>query len=155
MSNEAIPEAVLDALGDATRRRIVEQLRRGPVAVGELAARLPVARPDVGHRAGGARRSGRGTDRPHTEGAHTEGTHQWLSSRQSAARWSYRQALRSPSTSSPKKSRCGGRWRTIASTAREAMSPSAMDAWSSGQPTVTARRCGAPFWTGSPRTASG
>ncbi len=47
MSNEAIPEAVLDALGDATRRRIVEQLRRGPVAVGELAARLPVGRPAV------------------------------------------------------------------------------------------------------------
>jgi DNA-binding transcriptional ArsR family regulator len=47
MRNQARSEAVLDALGDATRRRIVEQLRRGPVAVGELAARLPVGRPAV------------------------------------------------------------------------------------------------------------
>ncbi len=47
MSNLSIPEAVFDALGDATRRRIVEQLQRGPVAVGELAARLPVGRPAV------------------------------------------------------------------------------------------------------------
>ena len=37
----------MDALGDGTRRRILEQLRRGPSAVGELAAGLPVSRPAV------------------------------------------------------------------------------------------------------------
>jgi DNA-binding transcriptional ArsR family regulator len=47
MRNQASPEAVLDALGDATRRQIIERLRRGPVAVGELAAQLPVGRPAV------------------------------------------------------------------------------------------------------------
>jgi DNA-binding transcriptional ArsR family regulator len=49
MRNQATSraEAVLDALGDLTRRRILERLRDGPVAVGELAARLPVGRPAV------------------------------------------------------------------------------------------------------------
>jgi DNA-binding transcriptional ArsR family regulator len=37
----------LDALGDGTRRAIVEMLRGGPKAVGELARRLPVSRPAV------------------------------------------------------------------------------------------------------------
>ncbi len=37
----------LDALGDATRRAILEQLRSGPLAVGEIAAGLPVSRPAV------------------------------------------------------------------------------------------------------------
>jgi DNA-binding transcriptional ArsR family regulator len=37
----------LDALGDATRRAIVERLRDGPLAVGELADGLPVSRPAV------------------------------------------------------------------------------------------------------------
>ena len=37
----------LDALGDGTRRDILERLRRGPRAVGELAAELPVSRPAV------------------------------------------------------------------------------------------------------------
>ena len=41
-------EAVLEALGDGTRRRIVDVLRRsGPSSVAELAARLPVSRPAV------------------------------------------------------------------------------------------------------------
>ena len=40
-------DAVFDALGDPTRRRIVERLRPGPLAVGELAADLPVGRPAV------------------------------------------------------------------------------------------------------------
>src|SRR5580658_8760849 len=39
--------AALDALGDATRRTIFERLARGPSAVGELAATLPVTRPAV------------------------------------------------------------------------------------------------------------
>jgi DNA-binding transcriptional ArsR family regulator len=37
----------LDVLGDRTRRRIFEQLRAGPLPVGELAAGLPVSRPAV------------------------------------------------------------------------------------------------------------
>jgi DNA-binding transcriptional ArsR family regulator len=37
----------LEALGDGTRREIMEQLRTGPRAVGELAAELPVSRPAV------------------------------------------------------------------------------------------------------------
>jgi len=39
--------AVLDALGDRTRRAIVERLADHPAAVGELAAQLPVTRPAV------------------------------------------------------------------------------------------------------------
>ncbi len=37
----------MNALGDPTRRAIFEQLRRGPLAVGELARGLPVTRPAV------------------------------------------------------------------------------------------------------------
>jgi DNA-binding transcriptional ArsR family regulator len=40
-------EEALQALGDPTRRAGLEQLRRGPLAVGELAAGLPVSRPAV------------------------------------------------------------------------------------------------------------
>jgi DNA-binding transcriptional ArsR family regulator len=39
--------AVLDALGDATRRQIFESLKTGPRSVGELADGLPVSRPAV------------------------------------------------------------------------------------------------------------
>jgi DNA-binding transcriptional ArsR family regulator len=35
------------ALGDATRRAIFERLRRGPMAVGEIAHGVPVSRPAV------------------------------------------------------------------------------------------------------------
>jgi DNA-binding transcriptional ArsR family regulator len=37
----------LDALGDGTRREILERLRQGPRAVGDLASELPVSRPAV------------------------------------------------------------------------------------------------------------
>src|SRR3954470_24048932 len=37
----------LEALGDGNRREIMEQLRRGPRPVGEIAAALPVSRPAV------------------------------------------------------------------------------------------------------------
>jgi DNA-binding transcriptional ArsR family regulator len=37
----------LQALADPTRRSVLEQLRGGPQAVGEIAARLPVSRPAV------------------------------------------------------------------------------------------------------------
>jgi DNA-binding transcriptional ArsR family regulator len=40
-------QAVLDALGDPTRRNIVGRLREGPASVGEIAAALPVSRPAV------------------------------------------------------------------------------------------------------------
>jgi DNA-binding transcriptional ArsR family regulator len=40
-------EAVLDALGDRTRRQIVGCLRASPASVGELAAQLPVSRPAI------------------------------------------------------------------------------------------------------------
>jgi DNA-binding transcriptional ArsR family regulator len=37
----------MGALGDPTRRAILEQLRSGPRAVGEIASELPVSRPAV------------------------------------------------------------------------------------------------------------
>jgi DNA-binding transcriptional ArsR family regulator len=40
-------EAVLEALGDRTRRQIMQRLRAGPSSVSELAATLPVSRPAV------------------------------------------------------------------------------------------------------------
>lgn len=40
-------DAVLDALGDHTRREILERLSSGPIAVGVLADQLPVSRPAV------------------------------------------------------------------------------------------------------------
>lgn len=39
--------AVLDALGDKTRRTILEKLADGPIAVGALADQLPISRPAV------------------------------------------------------------------------------------------------------------
>ena len=45
MSDQAA--AVFDALGDPSRRRIVELLRDGPSPVGALADRLPIGRPAV------------------------------------------------------------------------------------------------------------
>jgi DNA-binding transcriptional ArsR family regulator len=51
-------EAVLEALGDRTRRQIVHRLRSGPLSVGELAAALPVSRPAVSQHLSVLRRSG-------------------------------------------------------------------------------------------------
>jgi DNA-binding transcriptional ArsR family regulator len=51
-------EAVLEALGDRTRRQIVQHLRAGPASVGELAAALPVSRPAVSQHLTVLRRSG-------------------------------------------------------------------------------------------------
>src|SRR6476661_2607918 len=47
MSNQLAADVMLDALGDPTRRRILERLRTGPRPVGELADQLPVGRPAV------------------------------------------------------------------------------------------------------------
>ncbi|MGE2690902.1 ArsR/SmtB family transcription factor [Mycolicibacterium pulveris] len=43
----ASASAVLDALGDKTRRSILEKLATGPAAVGVLADQLPISRPAV------------------------------------------------------------------------------------------------------------
>ena len=51
-------EAVLEALGDRTRRQIVHHLRAGPSSVGELAAAMPVSRPAVSQHLTVLRRSG-------------------------------------------------------------------------------------------------
>ena len=37
----------LDALGDVTRRALLDRLRTGPLPVGELAKGLPISRPAV------------------------------------------------------------------------------------------------------------
>jgi DNA-binding transcriptional ArsR family regulator len=39
--------AALDALSDPTRRQVLDKLRHGPRAVGEIAAGMPVSRPAV------------------------------------------------------------------------------------------------------------
>jgi DNA-binding transcriptional ArsR family regulator len=39
--------AQFDALGDSTRRAIVERLLRGPVSVGKLASEFPMSRPAI------------------------------------------------------------------------------------------------------------
>jgi DNA-binding transcriptional ArsR family regulator len=41
------PDTTLAALADPTRRAVFESLREGPIAVGAIAARLPVSRPAV------------------------------------------------------------------------------------------------------------
>ena len=41
------PHAQLDALGDPTRRAIVQRLLEGPTPVGKLAGRFPVSRPAI------------------------------------------------------------------------------------------------------------
>lgn len=52
----------LAALGDDTRRLIVEQLAGGPRSVGELADRLPVSRPAVSQHLASLKRAGLVTD---------------------------------------------------------------------------------------------
>jgi DNA-binding transcriptional ArsR family regulator len=47
MAYSSNAELVLDALGDSTRRRVLELLREGPRAVVDIAADLPVSRPAV------------------------------------------------------------------------------------------------------------
>src|SRR3990170_177772 len=47
MAHQAHAARVLDALGDPTRRAILELVRDGPRPVGEIARQLPVSRPAV------------------------------------------------------------------------------------------------------------
>jgi len=56
------PEAI-GALGDPTRRLIFETLAAGPLAVGELAQRLPVSRPAVSQHLRALKEAGLVTDR--------------------------------------------------------------------------------------------
>jgi DNA-binding transcriptional ArsR family regulator len=56
-------ETALDALGDGTRRLILERLRGGPLAVGQLAAELPVSRPAVSQHLRVLKEAGLVTDR--------------------------------------------------------------------------------------------
>ena len=53
----------MDVLGDPTRRGIFEQLRLGPLAVGELARRLPISRPAVSQHLRVLKEAGLVTDR--------------------------------------------------------------------------------------------
>lgn len=41
------PDVVWDAMGDRTRRAIIEHLTQRPMAVGELADELPVSQPAI------------------------------------------------------------------------------------------------------------
>ena len=43
----AYQDTQLDALGDATRRAILDRLLRGPTSVGEIAKEFPVSRPAI------------------------------------------------------------------------------------------------------------
>ena len=57
----------LDVLGDPTRRKVFERLRKGPQSVGEIASRLPVSRPAVSQHLAALKAAGLVTDHP--EGA--------------------------------------------------------------------------------------
>ena len=54
----------LDALGDPTRRAVLESLRDGPRSVGEIAGGLPVSRPAVSQHLKVLKGAGLVTDRP-------------------------------------------------------------------------------------------
>jgi DNA-binding transcriptional ArsR family regulator len=54
----------LEALGDGTRRRIMELLRGGPRPVGEIVGQLPVSQPAVSQHLKVLKRAGLVTDRP-------------------------------------------------------------------------------------------
>lgn len=60
----ASQEAVLDALGDRTRRRILDRLRAGPLPVVEIAQGLPVSRPAVSQHLKVLKVAGLVVDRP-------------------------------------------------------------------------------------------
>jgi DNA-binding transcriptional ArsR family regulator len=55
MRNETGPEAeasVFRALADSTRRQILEELRPGELAAGEIAARFPISGPSISRHLG-------------------------------------------------------------------------------------------------------
>jgi DNA-binding transcriptional ArsR family regulator len=56
-------QAALLALADPTRRRVFEELRRGPRSVSKIAARMPVSRPAVSQHLGVLKKAGLVGDR--------------------------------------------------------------------------------------------
>jgi DNA-binding transcriptional ArsR family regulator len=56
-------QAAFLALADPTRRRVFEQLRRGPKSVGTIAAQMPVSRPAVSQHLGVLKKAGLVVDR--------------------------------------------------------------------------------------------
>jgi DNA-binding transcriptional ArsR family regulator len=54
----------MDALGDPTRRAILERLLRGPMPVGELAREFPVSRPAISQHLRVLKRAHLVVDRP-------------------------------------------------------------------------------------------
>jgi DNA-binding transcriptional ArsR family regulator len=56
-------QSALLALADPTRRRVFEELRRGPKSVGSIAARMPVSRPAVSQHLGVLKKAGLVGDR--------------------------------------------------------------------------------------------
>jgi len=79
------PAAVLDALGDGTRRQVFELLRGGPRSVGQLASMLPVSRPAVSQHLKALKNAGLVSDeadgrlrRYRIEGAGVAALRRWL-----------------------------------------------------------------------------
>ena len=64
MANTRPRSQAFAALADPTRREVFERLGRGPRAVGELAAGLPVSRPAVSQHLKVLKEAGLVTDRP-------------------------------------------------------------------------------------------
>src|SRR5437667_4338826 len=60
----AYPHAQMDALGDPTRRAILERLLRGPLPVGELARDFPMSRPAISQHLRVLKHAHLVTDRP-------------------------------------------------------------------------------------------
>ncbi len=57
-------ETALAALADPTRRRVFEELRRGPRSVGSIADKVPVSRPAVSQHLKVLKEAGLVADRP-------------------------------------------------------------------------------------------
>jgi DNA-binding transcriptional ArsR family regulator len=58
-------DAQLDALGDATRRAILDRLLGGPLAVGTLAQGMPISRPAISQHLRILKAANLVVDRPH------------------------------------------------------------------------------------------
>lgn len=58
-----LPEAALDALGNAERRKLVRALAEGPRSVSELAAEFSISRPAISRHLGLLQRAGLATHR--------------------------------------------------------------------------------------------
>ena len=64
MTNATHGHVQIEALGDPTRRAIVEQLLDGPMAVGDLAKQFPVSRPAISQHLAVLKRAHLVLDRP-------------------------------------------------------------------------------------------